>query len=305
MCTKNKPIKPTLSLIEKFQYALLLIVKSFFSLCGYSFNRHVGNALGRLMWLVLKNRRRLAISNISQHLNLSKEEATELAYKAFKHNARSFLEITLIESFSFHPTRTTIRIAEPGLFKYLQECTRPIVAATAHLGAWELMAALVGDLYEAPRPRIIVVRQYPNKAVQNFISQCRESHNATMVGNKMVAAHVIRALKNKGIVAFLVDHKARIHEALPINFLNAKAPVNMGPALLALRGEAIVLPIFLLREGNGYVMHIQEPLDTTELVGTREEKVTQIAEFYTKSVEKIIKQYPEQWFWMHNRWKNI
>ncbi len=294
-----------LSLLQNIQYYSLVGLSKFFAFLGFSFSKHLGNFLGFLMWHLLKRRRRLATVNIKKRLGKTQKEAEKIAYKSFKHSARSFIEITLVKSFSFQPLRTEIRIAEPELLKDLQECERPIVAATAHQGAWELMAALVGDLYESPRPRMIVVRKYPNPVVHKFISRCRESHGAAMVGHKMAAMHVIRALKNKGIVAFLVDHRALAHEAVNINFLDKKTAVNMGPAILALRGNALVLPIFLVRDKQGYVLHIQPPLDTTTLEGTREEKVEKISEFYTQAVEKVIRQYPEQWFWMHNRWKDF
>ncbi len=293
-----------LTLLEKIQFYLLYGFAKIVDFLGFSFCKHLGNGIGSLMWFFLAERRLLATKNMQERLNITPEKAKELAYKAFRHNARSFIEITMVRSFSFAPTRTKLRIAEPELLHELRSTQKPVVAATAHLGAWELLAALTGSLYDDDRQRMIVVKQYPNKGVQAFISSCRESHGAQMVGNKMVAVHVLRALKKKATIAFLVDHSALRHEALSIDFLGAPAAVNMGPALLAIRGDAVVQPIFLLREEDGYVLHLQKALDTTTLTGTREEKVEQVAEFYTKAVEKIVMQYPEQWFWMHNRWKS-
>ncbi len=290
---------------QQLQYSALNSLRVFFSFLGFSFVKYTGNFLGFVMWILLKKRRRLASINVQRRLSKSRKDARKIAYNSFKHSARSFLEITLAKSFSFQPRRTKLRIAEPELLKNLLEYKDSIVIATAHQGAWELLAALLGDLDEPPRPRMIVVRQYPNPVVHKFIASCRESHGASMIGHKMVAAHVIRALKNKGVVAFLVDHRALAHEAIQIDFLSKETSVNMGPAILALRGGAIVLPVFLLREEDGYVLHIQPPLDTKSLEGTREEKVKKIAEFYTQAVEKVIIEYPEQWFWMHNRWKDF
>ncbi len=293
-----------LNFLEKIQYYLLVGFSNTLNFLGFSFCKHLGNALGSLMWFLLPERRLLATKNMQEKLNLTPEKAKNLAYKAFRHNARSFIEITLVPSFSFHPTRTKLRIAEPELLEKYRNHKGSVVAATAHMGSWELMAALMGHMYEATRPRIIVVKQYPNKAVQKFICDSRERHGAEMVGNKMVAVHVLRALKKKGVVAFLVDHSALRHEALNVDFLGTPAAVNMGPALLAIRGDALVMPIFLVRDEEGYILHIQEALDTSTLSGTREEKVEYVTKFYTQAVEKIIKQYPEQWFWMHNRWKS-
>jgi KDO2-lipid IV(A) lauroyltransferase len=78
----------------------------------------------------------------------------------------------------------------------------------------------------------------------------------------------------------------------------------MGPALLALRSKAVILPVFMLREGGTmYRFEVGESLDTATLTGSREENIRTIAAFYTRAVERMIEAHPEQWFWMHKRWK--
>ncbi len=292
---------------EEVQYFLLKSLGKSVSFLGFNFVKYVGRFFGFSVWHLVPKRRALAICNIQKSLDVSIEEATKIAKLSFEHNLRSFIEIALVPIFSFNATHTKFTIAEPELLEEMMTSTKPMVAATGHIGAWELLAGLTGEIYKG-RPRIIVVRQYPNRAVQQFITDSRESHGATMVSHKFLAQHVIRTLKKNGLAAFLVDHHAQAHEALQIPFFSRKANVNMGPALLALRAEALVFPIFIVRDGkdkNAYILHLQKPLDTSTLNGTtREEKVEQIALFYTQAIEKIIKQYPEQWFWMHNRWKD-
>jgi len=124
-----------------------------------------------------------------------------------------------------------------------------------------------------------------------------------MVGHRQAAMSVIRALHKKGIVAFLVDHNTMRNEAEFLPFLGEEAAVNAGPALLAVRGKALVWPVVLQRDGEDYVFRLQKPLDTAELTGTREENIRETALFYTRAIEKFILDAPEQWFWMHERWK--
>ena len=71
----------------------------------------------------------------------------------------------------------------------------------------------------------------------------------------------------------------------------------------AVRGGAEIWPVVLIREGNDYVFTLGDTLDTAALEGTRDEKIEQAARFYTAEIEKFIRRRPEQWFWMHNRWK--
>ena len=286
---------------QKMKLALLRFFASAVACTGFSGVRMLGNAMGRIIWKLVPERRELAIASIMKHLGKNRTEAERIAFESFRHNGRSFLEIVLTHTFGMDAPN--LRFDPPELFEELKNCQRPIVAATAHFGSWELLASLLGQVYEAPRPRMVVVRRYPDEAVQTFIAERREATGATMVGHRRAAMDVVRALHKNGIAAFLVDHNTKTNEAEFLPCLGEEAAVNMGPALLAVRCKALVWPVVLERDGSGYVFRLQKPLDTTELTGTREENIRETARFYTEAVEKFILQAPEQWFWMHERWK--
>ena len=92
-------------------------------------------------------------------------------------------------------------------------------------------------------------------------------------------------------------------EAFFLPFLGEEAAVNKGPAVLAVRAKALVWPIALIRDGDRYRIIIEEPLDTALLEGDAEEKALAVAAFYTEANERMVRRAPDQWFWMHNRWK--
>ena len=290
-----------MTLGQKIRLSLLKGFGAFFRLFGFSGAELLGTFMGRLIWRFVPSRRELAIRSIMKHLGKDREEAERIALESFIHNGRSFLEIILTRDFGLDSPR--LRFDPPELFEELKNCQRPIVAATAHFGSWELLASLLGQVYEAPRPRMVVVRRYPDPAVQEFIASCREATGAEMVGHRRAAMGVIRALHKNGIAAFLVDHNTTKRESVFLPFLGETAAVNAGPALLAVRGKALVWPVVLVREGRDYVFRLQKPLDTETLTGTREENIEAAARFYTEAVENFIREHPEQWFWMHDRWK--
>lgn len=291
------------TLLQKVQYFLLCKLGSLIRKLSFHTIYKLADGLAFLAWHILSSRRKNTIKSIMEHLKIDEEHAKELAYKSFQSTFRSFAEITVTQDFGMEFEGTKLQIADPAIWEQLKQCQRPIVASTGHYGSWELLACLLGQVYEAPRPRVVVVRKYPNPAVNAYISNQREAKGATMIGHRAVAMAVLRALHKKGIVAFLIDHKTLDHEAYAIPFLGDTANVNMGPALLAVRAEALVWPIFLERLENGnFMLHVQEPLDTKLLTGTNEEKIKETTLFYTKAMEKQIRQNPEQWFWMHNRW---
>lgn len=269
---------------------------------GFDGITRYGNALGALLWHCLPGRRRLAVRAIAEHLGVPQQEATRIARESFAHNARSFLEVLLVGQFGFEETGNRLIIDNPEQLRRLAEGDRPVVATTAHLGAWEFMSSLMGQ-WHLDRPRMVVVRRNSNDTLNDFIFAMRGARGLQVVDHRNAVFTVLKGLKRSGCVGFLVDHNCRRDEAIFLPFLGETAAVNMGPALLAVRAEAEVWPAFILREGGRYRLYIDEPLDTTTLDGDRNEKVEAVARYYTEAVERAVRAHPEQWFWMHKRWK--
>lgn len=258
--------------------------------------------LGWIFWYLLPQRRHDAIDRIAFHLQLTEEEARKIARKSFTENCRSFLEIFKVKT--FNPKESITKTITDENFELLMKEEGPMVITIAHIGSWELMAALMDD-YKTGRHKITVVRSQQNKAIDRFLKEARSSQGMTFVGHRRAAKFVLEGFSKKNaVVAFLVDHNASRDEGRFFPFLGKMASVNIGPAMLALRGKATVFPLFLLRNPEGgHTLHVGAPLDTKTLTGKIADRVDHIASYYTKACEDIVRQYPEQWFWMHNRWR--
>jgi len=263
--------------------------------------RRLSSALSVLLWHGLPSRRRLAIRNISERLGMTESAAAEMARKSFSHNMQSFLECVLIPR--FQPVAPHFIIDNPDLVHRVITMGRPVVGSTAHLGAWELLAAVYHTLCPPDGLCTVVVRRYRSAPFNSLMVQLRGSRGIQVIGHRNAAKEVLRTLRHQGAAAFLVDHHAGSDEALALPFLGKEAAVNMGPAVLAVRAQALIWPIAILREGDNYRLHTQEPLDTRDLTGEPEARIRAAAQFYTEAVERMIKLAPEQWFWLHNRWK--
>ena len=267
----------------------------------------LGRVFGGMLWHLLPSRRNLAVNAILKHLEINsanpEKRAREIARESFKSNGQSFAELILAPSVDQRFMQERIELVNPQIWERLKHYPGPGVAVTAHLGAWEILSGVMGaDI--SHKNIAVVVRRQRNKGLYSRIEALRGGTGAAILGHKKAAPKVLRILKENGLVAFLVDHNCRRKEAIFLPFLNDTAAVNVGPAMLAVRAKAAVWPIFLLHDGKGkYKYFLEEPLITEDLPGTREEKIKATAEFYTKAVEKYVKLFPEQWFWMHKRWK--
>lgn len=264
--------------------------------------RALSRGLGATLWHTLPTRRELAIRNIREHLAVPETEARAIARESFDHNAMSFLEAVLIGRCHFAPPRFLAE--DPMHLEAIQHSTQPVVTATGHLGAWELLAGIHESLRPQDAHSAVVVRRYNSRPFNDLMMSLRGSHGIEVIGHREASSRVLQILRKRGTVAFLVDHHTGSNESARIEFLGEPATVNIGPAVLAVRGRAQIRPMCLLRQGTSYILHTDTPLDTTTLEGSIDARIRAAATFYTRGIERMIRLAPEQWFWMHNRWKN-
>lgn len=263
----------------------------------------LGQGLGAAMWLAMPGRAKATARSVAERLGLDMPAAERLARASFRHSACSFAEI-------FHTRRVDIRFLHkhieyenPDLFHRFRTATRPVVAVSAHIGGWELMGGMIGTFAHRSNCQV-VVRLPKDKDLAELILHMRSKPGVQVLPHRLAAQETLGHLRQRGMVAFLVDHNCKRAEAEFLPFLGEMAAVNKGPAILALRAKAEVWPFFLIRRPQGGFRAVTlPPLDTETLSGSRAERIRRICAFYTEAVETMVRQYPEQWFWMHRRWK--
>ena len=262
--------------------------------------RRLARFTGAAMWLLLSSRRKATIRRIAERLDVAEEQARSIARASFGHTAQSFLDI-LIAGKLGSPELPLIEGWQSAMER-IENTRRPIMLFTAHFGPWEIGATFIGRSRQ--HDVLCVVRKQKDEAANQVIRLLRRENGLNTVDHRDVTGVVMEHLRKNGIVCFLADHNTPRKEALFIPFLGETAAVTMGPALLAVRAKAIVQGCFIRREPDGSnSSFFLEPLDTALLQGSVKEKIRFVAEFYTAAIEEQIRSCPEQWFWIHNRWK--
>ena len=292
----------SLSLMGKAQFFIFMLVLRLLRGLGFKGIYHLGGFLGLLCWVFCPSRRHYAVDSVQRHLGVDRMEAGRIAKASFGHCFRSFMELPLADAFRAEAVNKHLSLL-PQSFLDIRAETRPVVAFTAHLGGWELLAGILDGMRPDYR-RIVVVRSQRNPAMNALIHHMRGVSGVEVTDHRHASAAILRVLRENGTTAFLVDHNTGSDEALFLPFLGETAAVNQGPALLALRGKAVLYAVFLIRKPDAtYEIHTAGPFDASGLQGSIAERSRQIAEFYTRTSEEFIRRYPEQWFWMHRRWK--
>lgn len=263
----------------------------------------LGRKFGDLLWRLLPKRRVIAEQAMMHHLGIDEAEAHSMCRINFQHTGRGFMEILAARKADWRFFEERVEFENRDHLEDLRNLDRPRVIVTCHLGSWELTNGLLNLLF-SDTPRVILGRRLKDRALNDVLIRLRTHRGVGYIMHRKAVFPVLRALRRNGIFAPLVDHNCLAEEALFLPFLNDVAAVNKGPALLSVRASAVLFPAAMVRLGNGrYKLLMGEPLDTAVLQGSLEEKTNYVTRYYNERVLEFIRRYPEQWFWMHRRWK--
>jgi len=178
---------------------------------------------------------------------------------------------------------------------------RGIILFTGHVGAWELSSfalSLFGH------PLSFLVRRIDNPKIERLIDERRALLGNRTIDKRSAAREMLQILQGGGTLGILVDLNTLDREGIFVDFFGVPASTTFILAKLALRTGAAVLPVFAPwdPERGRFLLKIDEPL-VIERTGDDEEDVRRLTQLFTGVVEKFVRRYPDQWLWIHRRWK--
>jgi Kdo2-lipid IVA lauroyltransferase/acyltransferase len=178
---------------------------------------------------------------------------------------------------------------------------RGAIFITGHCGNWELMNARVGV---ARVPMAIAVRELFDPRFDELITNLRARFGVEVVARGAGAGRrLLHALGSNRIAGLLIDQDIRDIPGVFVPFFGRPAWTPSGAATLALRAGCPILPIFVHRRPDGsHLTEIHSPLPTPT-ADTDEGRVVELTASATAAIERQIRAYPEQWVWMHRRWR--
>lgn len=178
---------------------------------------------------------------------------------------------------------------------------RGAVLATAHCGNWELLSAM---LPIAGVPLITAVRRLDDPGLDRLVTASRSRFGTEVVPRGPAAGRQLaRAIARNRIAGLLIDQDIRDVPGVFVPFFGRPAWTPSGAATLAVRLRCPMLPGFIHRRADGcHQAEIHPPLPMPT-GGTPEEQVHELTAAATAAIERQIRSYPEQWVWMHRRWR--
>ncbi|MBI5102587.1 MAG: lysophospholipid acyltransferase family protein [Nitrospirae bacterium] len=267
----------------------------------------ISGFLGNILYLVLKRRRGVAIENIGRAFagRISGKEVKRLARESCKSLVLTAFEVMKSESL-FRAPDVKVRINNTGdnveeLFrkaKALHDESGGCIFVTPHIGNWEILPAVSGVV---GIPLVIVARPLDNKYLERLFYDKRSESGQLIIPKKNAMFVLQRTLHQGRSIGMLTDQSTA--RGLPVDFFGRKALTTPVPAVLAITKNRPIVVVACCRTADfKFEGFVSDPIRPREHDNEKEE-LLRLTRAMNLEMEKIIRKYPEQYLWMHNRWK--
>ncbi len=293
--------KPTFK--HRLEYAGLYLVY----LMGRTLPRRrfvkVGEWLGRFAFDVLRVRREVALANLRFAFGeeMSEEEIVDLARRSYAQLGGTLLEFA---SLSRMTQRELVDEVEIEGMEYLEEALeksgKGAMLVTGHYGNWELFGAA---FVARGKGTTFLVKEQSNPLASKMQNKLRAMGGIEVVKQgPLVARGVLKALRRGHLVGILPDQDARRHGVF-VNFLGRPASTFKGPAFFSWRENVPIVQGYIRRLPDGRHLAVAEKPIWPNPDAPEEEEVKRLTQLFTNDLEKWIRAYPENYYWVHRRWK--
>lgn len=255
-----------------------------------------GRRLGGLAWLAVVRDRRRSLNHLALAFpDLDPRERRRIARASFRHLGTNVTELLYLQGRERQEILERIDVEGWQGVETLRQAERPLLVLTGHCGNWELLAPVFLAL---DIPLSAVVRALDEPRLHRFLESIRKGFGTETIdrGSPGAARQLLQALRQGRTLMMLIDQDTRV-AGVWVPFFGRPAYTPVGAAKLALKQNAAVVPAFMERRDNG--RHVARFLPPLELP----EDPTEATAAMTAAIEAQIRRQPEQWVWMHRRWR--
>jgi len=282
------------------EYAAARIILSVVGALPLRQSIRLGQLFGRVAYRLAGELRRTGEINLRLAFpEKTPEERRELLKGCFESLGRV---LGLFSHFG-DPIESIMSGVEPMALERLQAAQkgRGVIFCTAHLGAWELTSFAVAHL---GYPMSVIVRPIDNPKIEEMVDRYRTRTGNRTLDKFSAARSMVKTLRSGEFLGLLFDLNALENEAIFVNFFGVPASTNFMTAKLALRSDVPIIPVFAPwdKTRQKFLLQVNEPIKF-ESSDDQEADVRELTTRLTQHFEDQIRRYPDQWLWIHKRWK--
>jgi len=252
---------------------------------------------------LLRNARKTTLKNLKFTLGQikNKKQIEKIAMETFENIGKNAIDVARFRKLS--PAQVDRIIRAEGIEHLDLACKKGkgVIGLTGHIGNFELLAAYLSlKGYKLS----VIGREAYDPRLNRLLVKNRQSVGLENISSSDDLKEIIKVLKGKRILGVLADQDSSRVKGAFVNFFGKLARTPTGPAVLHLKLGSPLVPMFILRNENEKYKIMVKPELKFQPRGDKNKDIADLAQKYTEVLEEIIRQYPSQWLWMHERWKS-
>jgi len=286
---------------NKVEFFLFRTAQKIFGSIGLNITRRIAVLAGTLFFYLVPIRKRTTIENISKAFpDKSVREIKNLARKNYQNVAVTFLELMCLPSLTKEQMKEQVEFDKPELLDKLIDEPSGLIIFNGHFGNWEFLMS--GIAVNIKKHLNVLMRPQRNSYLNEWLKEARAHFGTRVIEAGVSVKDLYKALVNKEAVGIAGDQRGHFDNPR-FNFFNRPTALYTGTASIALRTKSNILLTMLVRQKNFKFKCCLEQLSFENLSENEESKINEITQRYISFIEKYVRLYPEQYFWMHKLWK--
>lgn len=282
-------------------FKLLKLVVNLLAMLPRRILKFFSDLLGLIWYTVDKRHRNVVLENVNSAYpeKFSAAQAQRFTKIVFKNIAGILFEViwfyrkTHDEFFKYFVFKGVRHIENA------QKKGRGVIVLTCHMGNFELGAVALAKVVMAPYG---VYRRLDSKPLERLLLEERQRFGTRMIPLRGASKKIDAILRNGGVVGTLLDQNVDWYKGVFVSYFGRPACTNNGLAKLALRTKSPVIPLFIMKKNEQYIMEFL-PEIPLQITGDPIKNIENNTQNYASAIESMVRRCPEQYFWVHRRWK--
>lgn len=262
-----------------------------------SFGRGVGN----VAYLLVRRHREIVLAELARCFPGDSESALkDRLLRVFQHIGMNYMEVFRWIGGKMDELESRITVEGAEHVEAARARGRGVLVLIGHIGNWDLMGLWAARHY----PLTIISKSLKQKGVNRFWMEARAKTGLNIVPARKSYRACLGVMKKNGLLGFILDQNTLRRDGVFVEFYGKEACTSPGLAFLSAHAQSPVVPVFMFRQPDGthrvQIYPVLEPPLNRETA-----TIIEATQRYTRILEDAIRRHPDQWIWMHRRWRSV
>jgi len=287
-------------LVQLLLYFLLRSIVMVLSMFASSAAPSIARVLGGLIRTIDRKHVRIAVKNLEKSGDVCPpDRIRDFIVRVYEHIALGFVEMLMTpRMIERRELMTHVTLKNFELLAGYQKGGKGVILTIGHQGNWEMCGLVV---LLAGYKLNVLARPIDNPWIDRYLNRFRTMTGQRVISRDRALGEMIRVLQNNGLLVIQMDQDAR-QSGVYVNFFGRPASTHRSPAVLSLKYGAPIVPVNVYREGAHHTVIATEPI-YPDAFRDDPDPTKALTQAFSERFEEFVRQHPEQWFWIHDRWR--